>query len=99
VGAAPRAVLSTVDAPARLIAKYGTEAAQVAALDPTPVTADLQITAGEVKWAVQQEGALDADDVLHRRTRIGLVPANLDAARANVTELVEAALAEPVTTN
>lgn len=95
VGAAPRAVLSTVDAPERLIAKYGTEAPRVAALDPTPVADGLEITAGEVQWAVQQEGALDADDVLHRRTRIGLVKQNLTTARSKVTDLVAKALATP----
>jgi glycerol-3-phosphate dehydrogenase len=88
VGAAPRTTLATLTAPARLIAKYGTEAPQVAALDPTPIAPGMDITAGEVQWAVQQEGALDADDVLHRRTRIGLVPTTLTAARTTVTALV-----------
>jgi glycerol-3-phosphate dehydrogenase len=88
VGAAPRATLATVAAPARLVAKYGTEAPLVAALDPTPIAPGMDITAGEVQWAVQQEGALDADDVLHRRTRIGLVPTTLTATRATVTTLV-----------
>jgi glycerol-3-phosphate dehydrogenase len=92
VGAASRADLSTVDAPERLIAKYGTEAPQVAALDPTPVADGLEVTAGEVEWAVKMEGALDADDVLHRRTRIGLVPANLAKAEPPVTALVRKAL-------
>jgi glycerol-3-phosphate dehydrogenase len=88
VGAAPRTMLSTMDASERLVARYGTEATKVAALDPTPIAPGLDITAGEVQWAVQQEGALDADDVLHRRTRIGLVPANLTAARERVADLV-----------
>ncbi|MGB3441677.1 MAG: FAD-dependent oxidoreductase, partial [Actinophytocola sp.] len=88
VGAAPRPVLSTLDAPARLKAKYGTEAPLVAALDPTPLAPNLPITAGEVEWAVRQEGAMDADDVLHRRTRLGLVKTNLDATRTKVTTLV-----------
>ncbi|GAB1515682.1 glycerol-3-phosphate dehydrogenase/oxidase [Actinophytocola sp. KF-1] len=88
VGAAPRTTLSTVDAPARLVAKYGTEAEQVAALDPAPLAPNLPITAGEVEWAVRVEGALDADDVLHRRTRIGLVAANLTAVQSHVTQLV-----------
>jgi glycerol-3-phosphate dehydrogenase len=96
VGAAPRPVLSTVDAPERLIAKYGTEAPRVAALDPTPVAPGVAVTAGEVQWAVQQEGALDPDDVLHRRTRIGLLPENLAAARTTVTDLVRKALASGV---
>jgi glycerol-3-phosphate dehydrogenase len=88
VGAAPRSILSTVDAPERLVAKYGTEAPRVAALDPTPIAPGLDITAGEVQWAVHQEGALDADDVLHRRTRLGLVPTTLTAAQPAVTTLV-----------
>lgn len=99
VGAAPRATLSTVDAPIRLVAKYGTEAPTVAALgavDPAlaePVAPGVPVTAAEVVWAVRHEGALDADDVLHRRTRIGLVRADLDAARPAVTDLVSRALA------
>ena len=99
VGAAPRAQLSTLDAPARLIAKYGTEAPTVDALgllDPDlgrPVGPGLSVTAAEVVWAVRNEGALDAEDVLHRRTRIGLVPAELTAARPTVTELVAKTLA------
>ncbi len=93
VGAAPRSTLSTLDAPPRVVAKYGTEAPQVAAIDPTPVAAGQEITAGEVQWAVTREGAMTAEDVLHRRTRIGLVRTNLDAAHARVAELVAAALA------
>jgi glycerol-3-phosphate dehydrogenase len=92
VGAAARTILSTLDAPARLVARYGTEALKVAAIDPTPVSPDLDITVGEVLWAVRQEGALDADDVLHRRTRLGLVTTNLAAAREPVTEIVNKAL-------
>jgi len=95
VGAASRLTLSTVDAPARLVAKYGTEAVEVAALDPTPVAPGMEITAGEVTWAVRQEGAMDADDVLHRRTRIGLVPANLEKAREPIRSLVEKARESP----
>jgi glycerol-3-phosphate dehydrogenase len=97
VGAAPRSTLSTLDAPERLIAKYGTEALTVAALgalDPNlaePVGPNL--TAAEVIWAVRHEGALDAEDVLHRRSRIGLIPTDLAAARSQVSELVEKSLA------
>ncbi len=99
VGAGTRYHLSTVDAPARLVASYGTEAPRVAALasfDPelgAPVGGDSEITGAEVVWAVRHEGALDAEDVLHRRTRIGLVPRRLDAARPRVTDLVDRALA------
>lgn len=98
VGAASRTELSTVDAPARLVAKYGTEAARVAALgtlDPSlarPVTQGTEVTAAEVVWAVRNEGAVDTDDVLERRTRIGLVPELARGARAPVDDLVSRAL-------
>jgi glycerol-3-phosphate dehydrogenase len=94
VGAAPRPTLSTLDAPERLVFRYGTEATTIhamALLDPdlaAPVADGVPITAAEVVWAVRHEGALDVDDVLHRRTRIGLVPADAEAARPAVTDLV-----------
>jgi glycerol-3-phosphate dehydrogenase len=99
VGAAPRRELSTVEAPERLVAKYGTEAAAVADLsarDPKlaePIGPDTSVTGAEVVWAVRHEGALDADDVLHRRTRLGLIPTRADTARGTVTSLVEDTLA------
>ena len=99
VGAATRAELSTVDAAPRLAASYGTEASRVAALAALdaelaePVAPGSEITAAEVVWAVRHEGALDAEDVLHRRTRIGLVPTRMSAARDRVDDLVTRALA------
>ncbi|MDI2031618.1 glycerol-3-phosphate dehydrogenase/oxidase [Saccharopolyspora sp. TS4A08] len=98
VGAAPRRHLTDVEAPAALVAKYGTEAARVAALselDPDlgePVAEGLHLTAAEVLWAVRHEGALDADDVLDRRSRIGLDPAERAAALPRVHDLVTRAL-------
>ncbi|MEV0679794.1 glycerol-3-phosphate dehydrogenase/oxidase [Actinosynnema sp. NPDC050436] len=61
--------------PADLVARYGSEACRVADI-------------GEFAWAVRHEGALDADDVLDRRTRIGLVPADRRAREAEVRRLV-----------
>jgi glycerol-3-phosphate dehydrogenase len=61
--------------PEHLVARYGTEALQVAEI-------------GEVAWAVRHEGALDADDVLDRRTRIGLVPTDRADAEPAVTRQV-----------
>ncbi|WP_281171674.1 glycerol-3-phosphate dehydrogenase C-terminal domain-containing protein, partial [Promicromonospora kroppenstedtii] len=55
-------------------------------------TEHLDVTRAEVEWAVTHEGALDADDVLDRRTRIGLVPADRGAVREVVGELVGDAL-------
>ncbi|CAM2799665.1 glycerol-3-phosphate dehydrogenase/oxidase [Saccharomonospora xinjiangensis] len=98
VGAASRAALTTVDAPRRLVGKYGTEAPRVAALgdvDPElarPLFEGCATTAAEVVWAVRHEGALDVEDVLQRRTRIGLVPEDAEAARPVVADLVERSL-------
>lgn len=87
-----------------LIARYGAEAAQVLAAATLPGataavghaiagTEHLDVTRAEVEWAVTHEGALDADDVLDRRTRIGLVPADRAAVHDVVAELVGAAIA------
>jgi glycerol-3-phosphate dehydrogenase len=98
VGAADRATLSTVDAPRRLVFRYGTEAGRVAAaaaLDPDlarPVADGSMVTAAEVVWAVRHEGALDAADVLDRRTRIGLVLTDRQAAETAVADLVARSL-------
>ncbi len=99
LGAAPRTRLSTVDAPERLVVKYGTEAPRIAAIgevDPElglPLFGGTEITAAEVVWAVRHEGALDVDDVLERRTRLALIAAEAEAARPRVRELVDKALA------
>ncbi len=97
VGAANRKALSAVDAPARLVSRYGMEAGRVVALGELdvdlaePVAAG--VTAAEVVWAVRHEGALSADDVLDRRTRIGLVAGDRDRARPVVSDLVSRSLA------
>jgi glycerol-3-phosphate dehydrogenase len=83
--------------PDALAARYGGLAREVVeratVADPlAPVAEGLDITRAEVEYAVTHEGALEVEDVLHRRTRIGLVPADADRARAAVTEIVEAAL-------
>lgn len=50
------------------------------------------LTAAEVEYAVRAEGAMTADDVLDRRTRIGLV----EADRARCSTAVEAVVARTV---
>ncbi|GAB2657890.1 FAD-dependent oxidoreductase [Saccharopolyspora gloriosae] len=98
VGAADRAHLHRIEAAPRLVARYGTEAGRVAALaelDPDlaePVAPGTELTAAEVLWAVRHEGALDADDVLDRRTRLGLRPDLRAEALPVVTALVDKAL-------
>jgi glycerol-3-phosphate dehydrogenase len=97
VGAAPVGRLAAVGAPARLVARYGTEAPAVLALaagEPRllePVAEGVPVTSAELVWAVRHEGALDEGDLLDRRTRIGLVAADreraLPAARAALSRL------------
>ena len=90
VGAASPAALREVPAPDRLVRRYGTEAARVLAQGPnTPLAAGIDTTVAEVLFALRHEGALDADDVLHRRTRIGLVAADAAACRPAVVALSE----------
>lgn len=64
--------------PASLVARYGAEAPHVVAAAtcerPTePVADGIDVTRAEFEYAVTHEGALDVDDILDRRTRIGLV--------------------------
>ncbi|MGW6694025.1 glycerol-3-phosphate dehydrogenase/oxidase [Rhodococcus sp. NPDC054953] len=75
-GAAPTGL------PASLIDRYGAEAGSVAAAGPLDRVADgIDVSHAELVFAVRSEGALDVDDLLDRRTRIGLVPADRDRAR------------------
>ena len=93
VGAARRRVLKDIDAPARLVHKYGTEAREVhrlAQLDPLlgqPLCEGTGITGAELLFAVRAEGATGIEDLLDRRTRLSLVPADAARARARA-ELV-----------
>ena len=80
VGAAPRVALDRVAAPARLVARYGTEAPLVEALGPALVVAGRPETVGELRFAVRHEAARTVADLLDRRTRIGLVPADRERA-------------------
>ncbi|SFB48725.1 glycerol-3-phosphate dehydrogenase [Amycolatopsis marina] len=99
LGATRRDRLPAVQAPARLVEKYGIEAPRVAApgeLDPdlaAPLFPGCAVTAAEVVWAVRHEGALDAADVLDRRTRLGLIPDERAAAEPVVVNLVRRSLA------
>ena len=81
---------------ARLVRRYGTEAPLVLAAAQAlvgeasaglsaeellePVAPGIPATMAELLWGATQEGALDVDDLLDRRTRIGLVAADRTAA-------------------
>ncbi|GIH90770.1 glycerol-3-phosphate dehydrogenase/oxidase [Planobispora siamensis] len=73
-----------VTAPARLVERYGGEAGAVHTLaGRDPALAErlpTGVTVAELVWAVRHEGALDAGDLLDRRTRIGLVAEDRQAA-------------------
>ncbi|TCC43524.1 glycerol-3-phosphate dehydrogenase/oxidase [Kribbella sindirgiensis] len=89
VGAADRVHLAAVRAPARFVQRYGVEAPQVIAGPPElqdPIAPGLRTTYAEVRFAVRHEGALTEDDVLDRRTRIGLSAADRALALPAVRE-------------
>ncbi|GIH69777.1 glycerol-3-phosphate dehydrogenase/oxidase [Sphaerimonospora thailandensis] len=95
VGAASRAALAAVQAPPSMVGRYGTEAAGVLAEiegDPAllePIAPGIDTTMADLLFAVRHEGALDVDDLLDRRTRIGLSAAD----RARAVPAAEEALA------
>ncbi len=91
LGAAPRAELAALELPARLVRRYGTDAAlvlatarEVTGLDDAellaPVADGVPVTLAELIFGVTHEGAADVDDLLDRRTRVGLVPGDRAAA-------------------
>lgn len=95
VGAASRTALAAVQAPPAMVGRYGTEAADVLAEaggDPAllePIAPGIDTTMADLLFAVRHEGALDVDDLLDRRTRIGLCAAD----RARAVPAAEEALA------
>ena len=93
VGAAPLAVLHKLEAPERLIRRYGIEAPALAALagaDPAllePLAKGVGALGVEILFGRRHEGALTLDDLLDRRVRLGLIPAERAAAQAAVAKL------------
>lgn len=82
--------------PASLVARYGAEAANVITTAtcerPTEAVADgIDVTRAEFEYAVTHEGALDVDDILDRRTRIGLVPQDRERVVAVAEEFLAGA--------
>lgn len=67
--------------PPSLVQRYGAEAPRVLAAagcarPGEPVADGIDVTRAEFAYAVSHEGALDASDIVDRRTRIGLVEAD-----------------------
>jgi len=91
VGAGSPTELASLEAPARLVRRFGMEAPAVVAdavaatgLPESellaPIAMGLHATLAELVFAVTHEGATTVDDLLDRRTRIGLVPEDRERA-------------------
>ena len=93
----PVATLRTpVGLPGSLVARYGAEAPNVIARAtcprPTdPVADGIDVTRAEFEYAVTHEGALTSEDILDRRTRIGLVEDDFARAEAAAEEMLDRA--------
>lgn len=79
--------------PASLVARYGAEAPNVIATatcerPAEPVAEGIDVTRAEFEYAVTHECALDVDDILDRRTRIGLVPRDRERVVAAAAEFL-----------
>jgi glycerol-3-phosphate dehydrogenase len=84
---------SPADLPGSLVARYGAEAPNVIAAAgcerPTDLVADgIDVTRAEFEYAVTHEGAMTVDDILDRRTRIGLVESDRARAMTAAEELL-----------
>lgn len=107
LGAAPRDRLDALEDPARLVRRYGTDAAlvlqsarEVSGLTDeellAPIAAGIPVTLAELLFGVTHEGAADVDDLLDRRTRIGLVPADRVLAVPAAERALEIAMTSPM---
>jgi len=74
-----------------LVARYGGEAGAVAEQPGglAPVADGIDVSAAELAYAVSHEGALTVDDVLDRRTRLGLVAADRERAYDAAADAVD----------
>jgi glycerol-3-phosphate dehydrogenase len=84
---------SRAELPASMVARYGAEAPNVLATatceHPTaPVAEGIDVTRAEFEYAVTHECALDVDDILDRRTRIGLVSRDRERVVAAAAEFL-----------
>ena len=75
------------------MARFGAESPGVLAAArcerPTESVAEgIDVTRAEFEFAVTHEGALDVDDILDRRTRIGLVAADRERAVDTAEEML-----------
>ena len=95
VGAWPRGRLGEIAAAPRFVRRYGAEAPFAASLPDGPPAAR-GVTPQELHWGVSVEGALTVDDLLDRRTRLGLVAEDREASQDAATAAFERARVTPV---
>ncbi|GLP80681.1 glycerol-3-phosphate dehydrogenase/oxidase [Mycobacterium antarcticum] len=84
---------SPIDLPSSLVARYGAEAPNVIARATcerpnAPVADGIDVIRAEFEYATTHEGALTVDDVLDRRTRIGLVAGDRERAVTSAEEFI-----------
>lgn len=95
VGAWPRPRLGEIAAAPRLVRRYGAEAPFAATLPDGPGAAR-GVTAQELQWGIVVEGALTIDDLLDRRTRLGLVAVDRESSRDAAAAAFERAGVDPL---
>lgn len=94
VGAGPVADADRL--PPRLVRRYGAEAALVAAAADEapwllePLSPEVPVLGVELVHGIVREGADTLDDLLARRTRVALVPADLAVAAPRAAHLLDA---------
>lgn len=100
LGAASRDTLARFEGHPRLVRRFGTEAQLVLENARTvtglhdaellaPIAPHLPATLAELIFGITHEGALDVEDLLERRTRIGLVPEDVELARPAAERALE----------
>lgn len=78
---------------ARVARLFGVEADQVLALGAQPLFPGSRCVVGEVRWAVEVEGAVTLEDMLYRRTRLPLYGLDSYAAIEPLANAMAEALA------
>jgi glycerol-3-phosphate dehydrogenase len=84
---------SAAGLPGSLVARYGAEAPNVITAAGCerpiePVAEGIDVIRAEFEYAVTHEGAMTVDDILDRRTRIGLVESDRQLAETVAEELL-----------
>jgi glycerol-3-phosphate dehydrogenase len=92
--------VGTSTAPARLVRRFGSDADLVLATARevtglgdeellAPASAEVPVTLAELVFAITHEGAHDVDDLLDRRTRVGLIAADRAVAEPVAVRALE----------